>query len=126
MEMYLQCIPAYIIRKNLTKIRTSTHSFEIEMGRYKKKSGKYTHTSDHLCKFCKGNLVEDEQHVVMVCDNYNDSHKEMLERVSLIFPEFNSKSEEEKFIYFMSTKDVELIKITSKYLQDVNTIRGKI
>ncbi len=62
----------------------------------------------------------------MVCDNYNDSRKEMLERVPLIFPDFNSKGEEEKFIYIMSTKDVELINIMSKYLQDVNKIRGKI
>ncbi len=30
-----------------------------------------------------------------VCDNYNDSQKEMLERVSLIFPHFNRKREEE-------------------------------
>ncbi len=62
----------------------------------------------------------------MVCDNYNDSWKEMLERGSPIFHDFNSKSEEEKFIYIMSSKDVELIDITSKYLQDVNKIRGKI
>ncbi len=80
MEMYLQGIPDYRIRKKFTKIRTSTHSFEIETGRYKKKSGKYIPVSDHLCNFCK-----DEQHVVMVCDNYNDSRrKEMLERISLM------------------------------------------
>ncbi len=86
------------------------------MGRYKKKSGKYIPASDRLSKFSKGNLVEDEQHVSMVCDNYNDSRKEMLERVSLIFSDFNGKSEEEKFLYIMYTKDVELINITSKYL----------
>ncbi len=62
----------------------------------------------------------------MVCDNYNDSWKEILERVSLIFPDFYSKSEDEKFIYIMSTKDAELIIITSKYFQDVNKIRGNI
>ncbi len=66
------------------------------------------------------------QQVNCNCVCYNDSWKEMLERVSLIFPDFNSKSEEEKFIYIISTKDVELINITSKYLQDVNTIRRKI
>ncbi len=124
-EMYLQGIPDYRIRKNLTKIMTSTYSFEIEMWRYKEKSGKYTPASDRLCKFCKRYLV-DEQHVVMVCDNYNDSQKEMFERVSLIFPDFNIKNEKEIFIYIMSTKDVELINITSKYLQDVNKLRGKI
>ncbi len=62
----------------------------------------------------------------MVCDNYNDSQKEMKEKLSLIFLDFNRKSEEEKFIYIMSTKDVELLNITSKHLQDVNKIRGKI
>ncbi len=62
----------------------------------------------------------------MVCDNYNDSRKEMLEKLSIIFSDFNSKSEEAKFIYNNSTKDVDLINITSKYLQDVNKIRGKI
>ncbi len=114
MEMHLQGIPDYKIWKNLTKIRTSTYSFEIEMGRYKKKNGKYIPASDRLCKFCKGNLVEDKQLWVVTI--------KMLE----IFPGLNSKSEEEKFIYLMSTKDVESINITSKYLQDVNKIRGKI
>ncbi len=96
MEMYLQGIPDHRIRKNLIKIRTSTDSFVIEMGRYKQKSGKYIPASDRLCIFCKGNLVKDEKHVVMVCDNYNDSQKEMLERVSLIFPDFNRKNEDKK------------------------------
>ncbi len=38
------------------------------------------------------------KNVVMVCDNYNDSQKEMKEKLSLIFLDFNRKSEEEKFI----------------------------
>ncbi len=124
MEMYLQSIPNYTIRKNLTKIRTRTHSFEIEMGRYKNKSGKYISTSERQCNFCNQNLVEDEQHVIMVCDNYNDSRKEMLEKLAQIFPQFTSKNQEEKFISIMGTKDVELINITCKYLQDLTTIRG--
>ncbi len=49
------------------------YSFEIEMGRYKKKSEKYIPESESRCNFCNKNLAEDEQHVIMVCDNYNDS-----------------------------------------------------
>ncbi len=80
------------------------------------KSGKYIPASERFCNFCKGNLVEDENHVVMGCDNYNDSQKEVIEKLLLIFPDFNSKTEEEKIIYIISTKNVELINITSNYL----------
>ncbi len=56
---------------------------------------------------------------------FGQTDREYPDLAKQIFPDFTSNSEE-KFIYIISTKYVELINITSKFLQDVTKTRGKI
>ena len=126
MEPYLSWSVDYKIRINMTKLRTSTHSLEIEMGRFKFKDGKSIHVNERICKFCNLNVVEDEKHVIMSCKNYDVSRIKMFEDISDIFPDFTLKDIEEKFIFIMSVKDIELYNITTRYLNDVAKKRGRL
>ena len=126
MEFYLISIPDYKVRKNITKIRTSSHSLEIEAGRYRKKNGKSIPVAERICKFCDDNLVEDEKHVIMVCKKYCEDRNTMVNGITDFLPEFKEKNTEQKFICLMSIKDIEVINILNKFLKCVQKKRGRI
>ncbi len=60
--------------------------------------------SERQSNFCNKNLVEDEQPVIMVCNNYNDSRKEMLEKLAHIFPKFTGKVKKNFFSQLWARK----------------------
>ncbi|NRB81826.1 MAG: endonuclease/exonuclease/phosphatase family protein [Saccharospirillaceae bacterium] len=68
-ESYLTIVNNYRDRSNLTKLRTSAHELEIEMGRRKGLSRNKRH-----CKWCllsmNKEILEDEIHLLNVCDLY--------------------------------------------------------
>ena len=52
-------------RKNLTRLRISSHKLAVETGRYKNIA-----LNERLCQLCECNAVEDEYHFVMNCPFY--------------------------------------------------------
>ena len=63
-EKYVDSVRNFRYRNAITKIRTSSHSLEIEKGRHRKNGGKIP-ACQRLCQNC--NVVEDEIHFVMDC-----------------------------------------------------------
>ena len=63
-EEYL--LTAYEIRKNIAKLRTSTHSLEIQRGRHKNQ-----HRTERICRTCKLDKVENERHFLIECPSYD-------------------------------------------------------
>ena len=68
-EKYLSCNTNEKYRIALTRLRCSSHSLEIEVGRYHYNR---TDRQNRLCKLCNMNMVENEYHFVLVCPAYND------------------------------------------------------
>ena len=69
-EPYLYLHIAHRIRSAISKFRTGNHDLEIEKGRHQKLT-----VNERLCKLCLSvnkTYVEDEYHVLMVCQFYND------------------------------------------------------
>ena len=64
-EEYLKT--SYEIRKNIAKIRCSTHSLEIQQGRHKRKP-----RNERLCKVCNCEKVETEEHFFLSCPLYEE------------------------------------------------------
>ena len=66
-EDYLLLVRDYKLRKNISKLRLSSHSLNIEVGRHTrpKVDRKY-----RLCKLCNSGVIEDEEHFVMACPVY--------------------------------------------------------
>ena len=64
------------LRKSITKLRLSCHSFPIETLRY---SRVHIDRNDRLCKVCNLNEVGDEEHYIKRCKN------ELIEHTKLAF-----------------------------------------
>ena len=64
-EKYLSFIKDADVRKCFMSFRISTHTLEIERGRYKNIDAK-----NRFCKQCHSEAVEDEKHFVFNCNLY--------------------------------------------------------
>ena len=94
----------------LTRWRLSNHSLAIETGRYTRP---YTERPDRVCTMC--NSLEDENHVIYLCPQYNDlrlQHSSLLERVSTL-AEFLNPAESD-------------MKETASYIRSIETRRQEL
>ena len=99
-EPYLSEVKIYKHRRALTKLRMSSHSLEIERGRYDK-----TEAKDRICKYCQvyGQIkVEDEAHFVVNCPQYKELREKLLPSDIIQNTQLN---EEEKLIKILSDTD---------------------
>ena len=98
-ETYLsEVIPKH--RRAMTKLRMSSHSLEIERGRYDK-----TEPQDRVCKFCQilgRKEVENEAHFVIKCPQYSELREKYLPSNILDDRHLN---EEEKLIKMLFDMD---------------------
>ena len=63
LEEYLNA--DYETRNSIARMRTSSHSIEIETGRHKK-----VPRNDRHCKICNSNTIETEEHFLFECETY--------------------------------------------------------
>ena len=81
LEEYLSQVNNYYDRANLTKLRTSAHELQIELGRRKGIARQERH-----CKWCKLSMnieiVEDEDHLLHKCDLYSSIRQNALNKLS--------------------------------------------
>ena len=75
MESYLYHSD-FELRSALCKMRISTHSLEIERGRYKKLS-----VDERTCNYCSGKAVEDELHFICQCSHYSSERNKRFLRI---------------------------------------------
>ena len=59
----------------MTRFRTSSHKLHIEIGRY---TIPKTPIDSRICKNCNINLVEDELHFLLSCQNFSHLRKELI------------------------------------------------
>ena len=71
-------------RKSFAQIHCSTALLHTETGIYE--HGQYIQANQHICQIGV-NCVEDEQHVILRCDYYNDLCKNLCRYASDINPD---------------------------------------
>ena len=106
-EKYLSCNINEKYRIALTRLRCSSHSLEIEIGRYHYNR---TDRQNRLCKLCNMNMVENEYHFVLVCPAYNDLRRQYLPPHYCRWPSKN------KFINLLKDCQTSIIKRISKFV----------
>ena len=106
-EKYLSCNTNEKYRIALTRLRCSSHSLEIEVGRYHYNR---TDRQKRLCKLCNMNMVENEYHFVLVCPAYNDLRRQYLPPHYCRWPSNN------KFINLLKDCQTSIIKRISKFV----------
>ena len=116
-EPYLQNVKNTNIRKMFTRLRTSSHSLEIERGRYVNKL-----ECDRVCSLC--NVVENEYHFVMICPIYRELRSEFLCKIKSMFPFISQYSLYEQFLFFMGFDDYNLHCEFSKFIFNAFNIRS--
>ena len=97
-ENYLLHIHQPKYRTAMARLRTSTHSLAIEVGRFHKP--RPLPVTDRLCTVC--DIIEDEYHFLCVCPQYSLKRQQMETMVDNLFPYYRSMSQEKKFIFLLS------------------------
>ena len=104
-EKYLHEIKNTKIRQSLTKFRLSNHCLNIEKGRH---TVPKTPKEHRFCPFCP-NKVEDEVHFLFDCPTYKVPRGEIITGMEKGNPAFLEHTQQEQFITFMNTDNVQLI-----------------
>jgi hypothetical protein len=107
-EGYLYLEIPHKFKTALAKLRTTSHTLEIETGRHKN-----VNMEDRLCKLCgNSNLyfIESEYHVFMECSVYDDLRKKYLSKTNIITVNI------ETFVDIMQTIDSEILSSICKFV----------
>ena len=109
-ESYLNDIVNDKLRKGVTQLRLSSHSLEIEIGRYNN-----TPRMNRICKLCNQSAVESEFHFMLCCPLYSSLRQKFLGPSS--WPTIH------KFINLMSTKSKKRIINVAHYIKEAMVLR---
>ena len=101
LEPYLH-LP-YHLRILLSKFRVSTHTLQIEVGRYH-----LPHTipeEERMCVFCAPGYIETELHFLLECSEYArmDERQHLLLHCEQLQSSFKYFSTRQKFLFMMSS-----------------------
>ena len=90
LEKYLTIVNNFELRRSFTKLRTSSHRLQIELGRYQ---GVPRH--NRICTKCSSNVIEDELHFLFECSKYDEDRESMLFEITTACSNFrNLKSKQ--------------------------------
>ena len=102
MEPYLYQVKESKYRIAISRLRASSHVLEIERGRYTRPK---TPITERLCPFC--NVVEDEQHFLLICKIYDQERNKMFSKISTKYE--NCEIESRSAFKFLLTSDDPLV-----------------
>ena len=117
-ELYLSLPIPRRLRVDLARYRTTSHSLEIELGRYYNIA-----RSDRLCKLCTRHnvvAVEDEIHVMFNCDAYNDIRNLYIDREAL------TCANEYNFIKLMNADNTDCIVKLANFVSYMFKVRQQL
>jgi hypothetical protein len=69
-QSYLEVITNVQLKQSLSRFRCSNHRLEVECGRHAKP--KNIPRRDRVCRMCSLGVVEDEDHMLLVCPTHHD------------------------------------------------------
>lgn len=65
-------------KQTISKLRTSTHKLQIEIGRHQK-----INREDRVCQYCTMNVTEDEAHFLLYCPSLTDQRKILFDSLAM-------------------------------------------
>ena len=119
--IHLHLIKEQRYRIALSRLRTSSHTLEIERGRHDRPKKPI---EARLCSTCS--LVEDEQHFVCACLVNREIRAFMYDKISGIYSNFIHLNDEYKFIFLMANTDRRILNWLGKFVYQSFQIRDRI
>ena len=98
MEPYLYRVKESKYRIAISRLRASSHVLEIERGRYTRPK---TPITERLCPFC--NVVEDEQHFLLICKIYDQERNRMFSKISIKYENICAIESRSAFKFLLTT-----------------------
>ena len=121
MEPYLYLISNLRYRIALTRLRTSSHTLEIERGRY---TFPKTPVCDRICRTC--NVTEDEIHFLLNCVEYGKMRDDFYAKVKNRYVDFIGLNENEKYSFLMTNADPYILVWLGKFIYHIFIKRNEI
>ena len=119
-EKYIEAISDCRYRIAMTKLRSSSHTLEVERGRYTKPK---TNICERLCPVC--NVIEDEIHFLANCKLYDAERTHFFGKVTAKIQNLHELNDADKFILLMSSKDKQILVWTGKFIYKCFNIRSR-
>ena len=91
-------------RQAISKIRASSHTLEVERGRY---TTPKTPLHERICAFC--GLVEDEKHLIISCHTYDNERYILYNKIRSKQQYFDVLNNEDKFIFLFKCEDPQIL-----------------
>ena len=119
-EIYLRSIINRDVRKCFTQFRISAHQLAIEKGRHRN-----IKAHNRLCKFCQTNEVEDEYHFLIKCQKFSSERNKLFSDMHMSCVNFLQLSEENKFLWLMTTEDTLVLHKLANHIYTCFNIRNQ-
>jgi hypothetical protein len=103
-EEYLNLNISKRQRSLYAQFRAGILPLQVEIGRYRN-----TNLEDRICTLCTQNIVEDEYHVLCVCESYQEYRYVLYNKASSYFDNFYQLHNIDKFVLLNSNMQKEVI-----------------
>ena len=112
-EKYLSLVTKKKFRNAITRLRSSSHTLEIERGRW---TNPITPVENRLCPYC--NLVEDEIHFLFQCELYTNDRVAFFNKVNQYTPGFLDLEQPDKFLFLFTNENSNILTWLGKFIYD--------
>ena len=112
-EEYLSSVANHKYRTALSKLRSSSHTLEIERGRY---TIPITPANKRICHVCIE--VEDELHFLLHCRLYTKERNALITKASEILPQFTNYTDLQKFQALLESKHKSILTLVGKFIHN--------
>ena len=121
-ETYPDVVKDNRYRHALIKLRTSSHSFKIERGRYNK-----TDVKERLGPYCM--RIDDERHFILNCDAIVYKRRCLFHKIRIRYPIFFDLDDLQKFQFLMMSENPQILTCLAKFIYEgfnkINDIHWK-
>ena len=121
LEPYLSLVKHTKYRTALCKLRASSHTLEIERGRYTRPK---TPVECRSCNVC--HVIEDELHFLVDCKMHESERNILFNRISISYSKFTSFNRIEKFKFLLTKSDPQLLTWVGKFIHNAFEKRNSL
>ena len=112
-ESYLSLVTKKKYRNAITRFRASSHTLEIERGRW---TNPITPIDNRLCTLCQS--VEDEIHFLFHCRLYTENRIILFDKINQYSPGFAGLNQNAKLIFLFTNQSSSILTWLGKFIYD--------
>ena len=121
LEPYLTIMKDPRHKNAISRLRSSSHNLEIDRGRHCRP--KVPPQQERLCQMCR--TLEDRKHFLITCELYHRERTTFFDKLRNIHPEFYQLTEQDKFLFLMTTVDQQTLAWLGQFVYTAFKIRNK-